>query len=74
MSVTESHSCANGNRPIEEAMRDVDQVVPLAHQAGVEVEGGLACIFGSRPWQLPWRRACRAKNSLHGRRSSMFCP
>jgi len=46
MSVTESHSCANGNRPIEEAMRDVDQMVPLARQAGVEVEGGLACVFG----------------------------
>jgi hydroxymethylglutaryl-CoA lyase len=46
MSVTESHNRANANRSIEESMREVDQMVPVARQAGVEIEGGLACVFG----------------------------
>ena len=46
MSVTESHNRANANRSIEESMRDVEEMVRLARQAGVATEGGLACVFG----------------------------
>ncbi|MGI5837545.1 MAG: hydroxymethylglutaryl-CoA lyase [Chloroflexota bacterium] len=46
MSVTESHNRANGNRSIEDAMREFQQMVPLALEAGIRVEAGMACVFG----------------------------
>lgn len=46
MSVTESHNRANGNRSIDESMREFQQIVPLAQEAGIRVEAGMACVFG----------------------------
>ncbi len=46
MSVTESHNRANANRSVEDSLREFQQLVPMAQEAGIEVEGGLACAFG----------------------------
>jgi hydroxymethylglutaryl-CoA lyase len=46
MSVSESHNRANVNRSVEESMREIDQMVPLAREAGLEVSGGLSTSFG----------------------------
>ena len=46
MSVTESHNRANANRTVEDSLREFQQLVPVALEAGIEVEGGLACAFG----------------------------
>lgn len=57
MSVTESHNRANANRSIEESLREFEQLIPLAKAAGIEVEGGLACVFGC-PFEgeVPWEQ------------------
>jgi len=46
MSATESHNRANGNRSIDESMREFEAMVPVALAAGIEVEAGMACVFG----------------------------
>ncbi len=46
MSVTESHNRANANRSIEESFEGFEQMVPLAQEAGIRVEAGMACVFG----------------------------
>lgn len=46
MSVSESHNRANVNRSIEESMREVDRMVPLAREAGLGLSGGLSTSFG----------------------------
>ncbi len=46
VSVSESHNRANVNRSIEESMREVDRMVPLARAAGLEISGGLPTSFG----------------------------
>lgn len=45
-SVTESHSKANGNRTVDETLRDMEGMVPVARDAGVGIQGGMACTFG----------------------------
>ncbi|HEX2923866.1 MAG TPA: hydroxymethylglutaryl-CoA lyase [Chloroflexota bacterium] len=46
MSVTESHNRSNGNRSIDESFKEFEQMVPAAQAAGIEVEAGMACVFG----------------------------
>ncbi len=46
MSVTESHNRSNANRSIDESMREFEQMVPVAQEAGIRVEAGMACVFG----------------------------
>jgi hydroxymethylglutaryl-CoA lyase len=46
MSVSESHNRANGNRTIEESLRDFETLVPMILEAGVKPVGGMACTFG----------------------------
>ena len=46
MSVTESHNRANGNRSIEESLRDFEGLVPTIRDAGIEPSGGMACALG----------------------------
>jgi len=46
MSVSESHNRANGNRTIEESLRDFEALVPMILEAGVKPVGGMACTFG----------------------------
>ncbi len=46
MSATESHNRANSNRSIDDSMREFQQVVPMALDAGIRVEAGIACVFG----------------------------
>jgi len=46
MSVTESHNRSNANRSIDESLADFAQMIPLAQEAGVKVEAGMACVFG----------------------------
>jgi hydroxymethylglutaryl-CoA lyase len=57
MSVTESHNRANANRAIKDSLREFEEVVPLAKGAGIEVEGGLAVVFGC-PFEgeVPWEQ------------------
>jgi len=45
-SVTDSHSRANGNRTVDETLRDMEPMVPVAKAAGVGINGGMACTFG----------------------------
>lgn len=45
-SVTESHSKANGNRSVDQTLRDMEQMIPVAREAGVGIQGGMACTFG----------------------------
>ena len=46
LSVTESHNRANGNRSIEETFREVEQMVPIARDAGFTVAGSMICSLG----------------------------
>ncbi len=46
MSVTESHNRSNANRSIDDSMREFEQMVPVAREAGIRVEAGMACVFG----------------------------
>jgi hydroxymethylglutaryl-CoA lyase len=46
MSVSESHNRANGNRTIEESLRDFEALVPMILEARVKPVGGMACTFG----------------------------
>lgn len=46
MSVTESHNRSNANRSIDDSFREFEQMVPVALDAGIEVEAGMACVFG----------------------------
>jgi hydroxymethylglutaryl-CoA lyase len=46
MSVSESHNRANGNRTVEESLRDFESLVPMIQAAGVKPIGGMACTFG----------------------------
>ncbi|HWT82181.1 MAG TPA: hydroxymethylglutaryl-CoA lyase, partial [Candidatus Methylomirabilis sp.] len=46
MSVTESHNRANGNRSIEESLRDFEGLVPAIRDARIEPSGGMACALG----------------------------
>lgn len=46
LSVTESHNRANANRSIEESLRELAEMVPVARDAGVPIIGGMACAFG----------------------------
>lgn len=46
LSVTDSHSKANANRPTGEALRGMEPVVALARENGVEVSGGMATALG----------------------------
>ena len=46
MSVSESHNRANGNRSIEESLRDFEIIVPMILDAGITPIGGMACTFG----------------------------
>jgi len=57
MSVTESHNRANANRSVEESLKEFEQLVPMALEAGIEPEAGLACVFGC-PFEgeVPWER------------------
>lgn len=46
LSVTDSHSRANANRPTEEALRGMEPVIALARESGIEVSGGMATALG----------------------------
>lgn len=46
MSVSESHNRANGNRSIEESLKEFEILVPMFLEKGVPVSGGMACTFG----------------------------
>ncbi len=46
MSVSEAHNRANGNRTIEESLREFETLVPMIRKAGVHPVGGMACTFG----------------------------
>lgn len=46
MSVTESHNRSNANRSIEDSFKAFGEMVPRALAAGIEVEAGMACVFG----------------------------
>ena len=46
MSVSESHNRANGNKSIDESFGEFEQMVPMARDAGIEVEAGMAVVFG----------------------------
>ena len=46
LSVTESHNRANGNRAIAETLREIEQMVPVARNAGLDIVGSLICGFG----------------------------
>jgi len=46
MSVSESHNRANGNRSIEESLRDFEKIVPMILDTGITPIGGMACTFG----------------------------
>lgn len=46
MSVSESHNRANGNRSIDESMREFEQMIPVAREAGLIAEAGMAVVFG----------------------------
>jgi hydroxymethylglutaryl-CoA lyase len=45
-SVTDSHSRANANRNVEEALKGHEEVVNLARKHGVKVRGGMATALG----------------------------
>ncbi len=57
MSVSESHNRSNANRSIEDSFREFEQMVPVAMQAGIRVEAGMAVVFGC-PFEgeIPWTR------------------
>ena len=42
MSVTECHNRANANRSIDESLKEFEQMVPAALEAGVRPEAGMA--------------------------------
>ena len=46
MSVTESHNRANANRSVDDSLREFERLVPMAREAGMDVEAGMACVFG----------------------------
>jgi hydroxymethylglutaryl-CoA lyase len=46
MSVSESHSRSNGNRSIEESLKEYETLVPMILESGISVSGGMACGFG----------------------------
>jgi hydroxymethylglutaryl-CoA lyase len=46
LSVTESHNRANGNRSIEETFQELEQMAPVAHDAGFTVSGSMICSLG----------------------------
>jgi hydroxymethylglutaryl-CoA lyase len=46
LSVTDSHSRANANRPTEEALRGMEPVIALARESGIEISGGMATALG----------------------------
>ncbi len=55
MSVSESHNRSNANRSIEDSFREFEQMVPVAMEAGIRVEAGMAVVFGC-PFEgeIPW--------------------
>jgi hydroxymethylglutaryl-CoA lyase len=46
LSVSESHNRSNGNRSIEESLKEFEILVPMFLEKGVPVSGGMACTFG----------------------------
>ena len=46
MSVSESHNRSNANRSIEDSFREFERMVPVAMEAGIRVEAGMAVVFG----------------------------
>ncbi len=46
MSVSESHNRSNANRSIEDSFKEFEQMVPVAMEAGIRVEAGMAVVFG----------------------------
>jgi hydroxymethylglutaryl-CoA lyase len=46
LSVTESHNRANGNRSIDETFVELEQMAPVAHDAGFTVSGSMICSLG----------------------------
>ncbi len=46
LSVTESHNRANGNRSIDETFEELEQMAPVAQDAGFTVSGSLICSLG----------------------------
>lgn len=66
LSVTDSHSRANANRPTEEALRGMEPVVALARESGVEVAGGMATALGC-PFEgkTPFERVAYVVEAYH---------
>lgn len=66
LSVTDSHSRANANRPTEEALRGMEPVVALARESGVEIAGGMATALGC-PFEgkTPFERVAYVVEAYH---------
>lgn len=46
LSASETHNMKNVNRTVEESMSGLEEIIPMAHEAGVRVEGVIATSFG----------------------------
>lgn len=66
LSVTDSHSISNANRPTDEALAGMEPVVALAHENGVEVAGSMATALGC-PFEgrVPFERVLYVAEAYH---------
>ncbi|MDQ2700359.1 MAG: hydroxymethylglutaryl-CoA lyase [Actinomycetota bacterium] len=66
LSASETHNKKNVNRTIEESMAGLEETIPLAHDAGVRVEGVIATSFGC-PYEgeVPFENVMAIAERLH---------
>jgi hydroxymethylglutaryl-CoA lyase len=66
LSASETHNRKNVNRSVEESMSGLEETIPVAHDAGVRVEGVIATSFGC-PYEgeVPFEDVMAIAERLH---------